>query len=101
MRPIAFGFVLLLAMLQASAQTPDWSSVQALPAGTQVRLETTSNSTRGTIQSVSNDSLILNLKNGQQTLARQDLWRVAVKKPSHRGRHTLYGLGIGAGAGLI
>jgi hypothetical protein len=36
----------------------------------------------------------------QETLSRQDIQRVSLKRPGHRGRNTLIGLAIGTGSGL-
>lgn len=38
---------------------------------------------------------------GERTLSRQDIKRVQLKRPGHRGRHALIGLAVGAGGGLV
>jgi hypothetical protein len=54
----------------------------------------------GFIQRVTPESLAINATTSQETLSRQDIRRVALKRPGHRGRNTLIGLAIGTGAGL-
>jgi hypothetical protein len=52
------------------------------------------------MQRVTPESLAINATTSQEMLSRQDIRRVALKRPGHRGRHTLIGLAIGTGAGL-
>jgi hypothetical protein len=52
------------------------------------------------MQRVTPESLAINATTSQETLSRQDIRRVALKRPGHRGRNTLIGLAIGTGAGL-
>jgi len=94
--------VLLLFALAAAGQTPakDWTSVRALPVGTEVRISAGSRTVSGDLQNVTDDSLIVNSGKGQETFTRQEITKVSVKKRGHRVRNALIGLGIGAGAGL-
>jgi len=82
----------------------DWASLQhspAISAGTQIEAKTTDNKRyRGEFKAADTDALVLTTSNGEQRLARLTVSRVSVKKPGHRGRNTLIGLGIGAAAGL-
>jgi hypothetical protein len=90
-----------LFALSAAAQPQSWNNVQALSPGTEIRVAGPHpGNTRGTLQSVTGDSLILNSRAGQETFARGQVTRVSVKKQGHRGRNALIGLGVGAGAGL-
>jgi hypothetical protein len=52
------------------------------------------------VQGVTPESLAINATTSQETLSRQDIRRVALKRPGHRGRHTLIGLAVGTGVGL-
>jgi hypothetical protein len=52
------------------------------------------------MQRLTPESLAINATTSQETLSRQDIRRVALKRPGHRGRNTLLGLAIGTGAGL-
>ena len=55
---------------------------------------------RGFVQRVTAGSLAINPTTSREMLSRQDIRRVELKKPGHRGRNTLIGLAIGTGAGL-
>jgi hypothetical protein len=96
-----YAVLLFAALVPLTAQTTNWLSVQALSAGTEVRVTTSgAKSVRGQIQSVTADMLVINVKNSQQMLTRQETTRVSTKKHNHRLRNTVLGLGIGAGVGL-
>ena len=88
---------LFLSALAAAAQSPaqDWSAVKALAAGTSVRVSSGSHTINGQVQSVTDESLSIDSGKKQQTLDRQEVLRVSVKKTAHRGRNTLIGLGAG------
>jgi hypothetical protein len=94
----AFAFALATAAAQTTAAT--WNSVQALPAGSEVRVAAGGRALRGKIEAVTDDSITLTSGKGQEMFTQQEVSRVSVKKPGHRRRNTLIGLGIGAGAGL-
>jgi hypothetical protein len=93
--------VLLVALVPLAAQNNNWANVQGVTVGAEVRVRTGSKTVRGQLQSVTADLLVLNVKNSQQMITRQEATRVSVKKKNHRLRNTLLGLGIGAGAGLV
>ena len=94
------GILLLFVLTWAAqSQTANWNNVKMLPLGTEVRLVTGGRTVRGSVQAVTDDSLVVNSGSGQQTFARQQVMRASVRKKSHRGRNTLIGLGIGTGAG--
>jgi hypothetical protein len=91
----------LAALVPLAAQTNNWTSVQALSAGTEIRVTISgAKPVRGQLQAVTADLLVLNVNNSQRMIPRQETMRVSVKQPGHRGRHTLIGLAIGAGGGL-
>ena len=58
-------------------------------------------SVRGSLQNVSADLLVMKTAKGERSLARQDIKRVQLKRSGHRGRHTLIGLAVGVGGGLV
>ncbi len=97
-----FAAVFALATVSTAAQTTaaTWSSIQALPAGSEVRIAAGPRTVRGKIDRVTDDSLALTSAKGQEMFTQQEISRVWVKKPGHRKRNALIGLGIGAGVGL-
>ena len=69
--------------------------------GAEVRIVTSGRGElRGSLQGVTEDSVVLNSGSGQQTLARQEVMRVSVTKKSHRKRNMIIGLAGGAGVGV-
>jgi hypothetical protein len=93
----ALGF----ACVTAQAAEPDWGNVVALSSGSEIRVVLAGGRTvRGFLQSATQESLALNAATSQETLPRVDVKRVQMKRPGHRGRNTLIGLGVGSAAGL-
>jgi hypothetical protein len=106
MRPI-FVPALLAATLAATAAAQqakpaaNWANLDNLVTGAEIRVTLATGKTlRGFVQRVTPESLAINATTSQETLSRQDIRRVALKRPGHRGRNTLIGLAIGTGAGL-
>ncbi|MGI8746385.1 MAG: hypothetical protein ACR2NN_28170 [Bryobacteraceae bacterium] len=92
---------MVLFAFEFAAQAQSWNNVTSLSTGAEIRIAGPhSGSLRGTLQSVTDDALVLNSSSGTETFTRQQVTRVSVKKPGHRARNTLIGLGVGAGAGL-
>jgi hypothetical protein len=98
---------LLAAVLAATAAAQqakpiaNWANLSQLVAGSEIRVTLATGKTmRGFVQRVTAESLAINATTSQETLSRQDIRRVELKKPGHRGRNTLIGLAIGTGAGL-
>jgi hypothetical protein len=98
---------LLAAVLAATAAAQqakpiaNWVNLNQLVAGSKIRVTLATGKTmRGFVQRVTAESLAINATTSQETLSRQDIRRVALKRPGHRGRNTLIGLAIGTGAGL-
>jgi hypothetical protein len=92
---------LVLVAPEMAAQQPSWNNVQEISPGMEIRITGPGPRTlRGTLQSVTGDSVVLNSSAGQETFARQQVTRVSIKIQGHRGRNALIGLGVGAGAGL-
>lgn len=82
----------------SGAQDINWEAVRQIPQGTAVKIVLISGkSHKGVLQSVSDDAISLG---GTESYPKQDIQRVLVKKPGHRGRNALIGLGIGAATGL-
>jgi hypothetical protein len=78
-----------------------WTNLNQLKMGSEIRVGLTGGKTvTGFLQSVSPDSLAINAATSQESLARQDIKLVSLKRPGHRGRNTLIGLSIGAAGGL-
>ncbi len=98
--PILFA----LSFAGLRAQTADWNDLKSIAPAGEVRVATSGCEFRGSLQNVTEDSIVLNSGSGQQTLRRQEVMRVSVRKKSHRKRNMLIGLaggaGVGAGVGL-
>jgi hypothetical protein len=102
MRNVHSGLVALLVATGTSAAQPpaNWSSVQALPAGTEVRIAMgQSTAVSGKLENVTGTSLTLNPGSGPRSIDRQQVTRVSVKTKARRKRSTLIGLAVGAGGG--
>jgi hypothetical protein len=86
---------------QQAKPTADWANLNQLVPGSEIRITLAAGKTlRGFVQRVTPESLSINATTSQETIPRQDIRRVALKKLGHRGRNTLIGLAVGAGAGL-
>ena len=86
-----------------AGQSParNWTTVTTLAPGTDVRVEVSGQSaTRGRLERVTDDSVVLTTAQSQQTFSRQQIVRISQRKNGHRVRNALIGAGIGAGAGL-
>lgn len=93
---IAFG----QAQTVSTPPKSGWANLRLLTAGAEIRVNATGQQTiRGTLRSVNDDTLIVGQPQGERTLARSMVASVSVKK-SHRIRHMLIGLGVGAAGGL-
>jgi hypothetical protein len=90
-----------VAALVAQSPAGNWSNARAVAPGTEVRVEVTGQgATRGRLESVTDDSVVLTTAQSQQTFARQQIVKISQRKEGHRVRNALIGAGIGAGAGL-
>ena len=96
------GVLLVFVATSLAAQTnaTDWNTVKALTTGTQVRISAGARTVRGEIERTTDDVLVMTSRKGQEMFDREQISSVSVRKPSHRKRNTLIGLGVGAGAGL-
>ena len=89
------------AAAQPAKPIANWANLNQLVTGAEIRVTLANGKTlRGFVQRVTPESLAINATTSQETLSRQDIRRVALKRPGHRGRNTLIGLAIGTGAGL-
>src|SRR5664279_3510673 len=89
------------AAAQPAKPIANWANLNQLVTGEEIRVTLANGKTlRGFMQRVTPESLAINATTSQETLSRQDIRRVALKRPGHRGRNTLIGLAIGTGAGL-
>jgi hypothetical protein len=87
----------LLAQSSAS-----WDAVRELAPGSQIRVTTLDgHKLQGSLQSVTDDAIVLATSKSFQTFGRPAIAKISVKRQGHRGRNALIGLGVGAGAGLV
>jgi hypothetical protein len=100
--------LLPLLAIAAAAQAPpsNWDNVKTLAAGTQVRVAAgtsapgASKPIVGTLESVTDNDLVLMQGTGQRSFPRGQIMSVSVKKQRHRVRDTFIGLGVGTAAGI-
>ena len=89
------------AVAQLQGPTAGWTNLGQLAPGAEVRVVLSGGKTvRGFLQKATSDSLAINATTSQETLSRQDVKRVQVRRQGHRGRNTLIGLAVGAAGGL-
>jgi len=91
---------ILLAAGIAAAQSPksDWTNLKKVAAGEEIRVSMSDGkSFRGQLQSTTDESLIMVAASAQQTLARPQIAKIAIKGASHRTRNALIGPGRGRG----
>jgi hypothetical protein len=97
--------VVALCHVQLSAQSvSDWAGLNhtpALSAGAEIEVRTTGNQrSRGQFTTAEDDALVMMTPSGPRRIPRATVKRISAKKPGHRLRNTLIGLGVGAAAGL-
>ena len=89
------------AAAQPAKPIANWANLNQLVTGAEIRVTLANGKTlRGFMQRVTPESLAINATTSQETLSRQDIRRVDLKRPGHRGRNTLIGLAVGTGVGL-
>lgn len=111
-RPQSFTVLVLVAALvfstltfavqgQTNDQTNNWSRVAALAAGARLSVKLkTGKTVNGTVNSVSDSTLSLNVKNATREIKREEVATVyEVVKKGSATKATLIGTGIGAGVG--
>jgi hypothetical protein len=77
----------------AQKNAGDWNTVKALTTGTDVRVTTGSRTVSGTIDRITDDTLVMTSGKGSEMFNQQDVTRVSVGKQGHRGRNDIMGLG--------
>jgi hypothetical protein len=93
--------LVLSASAQQTKPIAQWANLNGLESGSEIRVVLNGGKTiTGFLQTVSADSMAINAATSQEALSRQDVKLVSLKRPGHRGRNTVIGLLIGAGAGL-
>jgi hypothetical protein len=97
----AAALVLMAATVAAQTNATNWSTVKALPTGTDVQIAASSRTVRGKIDRVTDDTLVVTSGKGQEMFRQAEVTQVSVKKPGHRKRNTLIGLAVGTGVGLV
>jgi hypothetical protein len=97
---LAALLALTAATVAAQPNLTDWNIVKALAVGTDVRITSGTRTVTGTIDRITDDTLAITAGKGQEMFDRQQVSSVATKKPGHRMRNALIGLGVGTGAGL-
>jgi hypothetical protein len=79
----------------------DWNNIKALAPGTKILvLPNRQGKTRGEVETVTEDSLVMRSRKGQETFARGDIVRVSVRE-SHRKRNIARGATRGAIIGAV
>jgi hypothetical protein len=77
-----------------------WDNLSQLLPGQEIRVrQNDGKSFRGNFRSISDESIVLILTSGDQTISRLSIHRVSIKKKGHRGRNALIGAGVGIGIG--
>ena len=98
---LVFGLAIAALSSHTCIGQSDWNVVQQLTSGQELKIVLKEGgSRRGTFESATDSSVVMRSKNNQQTLSREQVNRILVKRKGHRGRNALIGAGIGAGAGL-
>ena len=84
-----------------AAQSSAWDSLKQLAHGDRIRVaQKDSKFFTGEFQSFTDEAIILHVKSADQTILRQNLQSVSIRRAGHRGRNALIGGAIGAGVGL-
>jgi hypothetical protein len=90
----------LLAGTEPSKGQVGWDRVKQLSPGQEILVvQNNAQSFQGRLQSVRDDSVVIHLTTGEQTLAKNDILRVSARGRSHRLRNLALGAGIGFGGG--
>ena len=100
--PALLGAILAAsAAAQQAKPIANWANLNQLVTGAEIRVTLANGNTlRGFMQRVTAESLAINATTSQETLSRQEIRRVDLKRPGHRLRNTLIGFAVGTGAGL-
>ncbi|HEV2615484.1 MAG TPA: hypothetical protein VGU63_02615 [Candidatus Acidoferrales bacterium] len=86
----------------AQSKQSSWANLNTLQTGEKIEVvETNLKKDTGTFAAVSDDGIRLNESTGEQTIPRANVMRVTLRRNKHRGRNTLIGMAVGAGAGAV
>jgi len=78
----------------------NWENVQHLSAGQEILVvQKDAKSFQGKLQSVSDETVVIRVTAGEQTLAKGNVLRVSTRGASHRWRNVALGAGVGFGGG--
>ena len=103
--PISMGLVasLLLSSITLAAQgtaTNDWAALKSIAAGSKLSVNVKNGkAVNGKLNSVSDSTLSLSVKNGPVELRREDVLSIYQVTKKSSTKATLIGMGVGAGAG--
>lgn len=97
------AFILLLVPSTATAQPADsWQNLQQLRKGRKVEIvDMKLKKLLGKFVSVNDTAITFHDEQGEQTLPREQVFRVSVQAGTKRLRHAAIGAAVGAAAGLI
>lgn len=104
--PRIFSLALLISALGlASPSTPsagDWSKLLILTPGDEIRIVVDSGELQyGNFGGATDAGITLHVATGVQTVSRESVRQVLMKREGHRGRNALIGTTVGAIVGLV
>lgn len=93
---------LILLGGQSTAAAADWRQVQAIPQGTQIKLDLKAGPVEGAYVAANADVLVIHLRKGDFSVDRVNIKRLDQRLPgSNRMRNLKYGLSWGLAGGLL
>ncbi len=97
----AFCAIIIACGLAYAEPTGKWDDVARLMPTSQILVETTgSKPLQGTLESVTDDVVVIKRSEKQEPIARNSIIRLAVRTTSHRLRNSLIGLAVGTAIGI-
>lgn len=95
------GSLLLAGQVSAQTAQDSWENLKQLRPGQKIEvIDMKWKSLKGTFVAVSDEAILLRTDGNEVSVLRADVLRVSLREHSRRGRNTLIGLGVGAGAGF-
>lgn len=99
---VLLSFLLSPVTLVAQTGTTDWSRLNSVASGTKLSVKTKDGKkVEGALNSVSDSSLSLTVKNAAREIRRENIASVHEVWNKSATKSTLIGLGVGAGAGAV
>jgi hypothetical protein len=93
-------WILACVLALPSLASAQWGDLNKLQTGQKIQVvEVNSKKDSGSFLSVSDKTISLQAKSGQQTIQRQDVGSIKLMENKHRVRNALIGAGVGAGMG--